>query len=37
MFIARNISIGNCIRDLELMAKIYDLEDCVNTVQYIPL
>jgi predicted nuclease of predicted toxin-antitoxin system len=31
------ISIGDCIRDLELIAKVYDPEDCINIVQYIPL
>lgn len=33
----RNISIGNCIRDLELIANVYELEDFANYVQYIPL
>lgn len=32
-----NISIGDCVRDLELIAKIYEPEDCINRVQYIPL
>ncbi len=31
------ISIGDCIRDLELIAKSSDLSDCANLVQYIPL
>lgn len=31
------ISIGDCIRDLELIAKTCNPEDFVNCVQYIPL
>jgi Uncharacterized protein conserved in bacteria len=31
------ISIGDCIRDLELIAKVYEPEDFANIVQYIPL
>lgn len=29
-------SIGDCVRDLELIAKICDPEDCINQVQYLP-
>jgi hypothetical protein len=29
-------SIGGCVNDLELIAKICSLEDCINQVQYLP-
>lgn len=32
----QNSSIGDCVRDLELIAKICDREDCINQVQYLP-
>ncbi len=31
------ISIGNCIRDLELIAQITTFDELVNTVRYLPL
>lgn len=31
------VSIGDCIRDLELIAKLGELEEFTNTVQYLPL
>lgn len=31
------ITIGNCIRDLELIAKAASLEDIANRVEYLPL
>lgn len=31
------ISIGQCIRDLEVIAKVAEPEDLRNTVQYLPL
>lgn len=31
------ITIGNCIRDLELIAKAARLEDLANRVEYLPL
>ena len=31
------ISIGDCIRDLELIAKLGKLEEFANKVQYLPL
>jgi Domain of unknown function (DUF5615) len=31
------VSIGGCIRDLELIAQACDLEDFVNYVEYLPL
>jgi hypothetical protein len=34
---ALGISIGECIRDLELVAKAMDLEDFLNKVEYLPL
>lgn len=33
----RDSSIGDCIRDLELIAKVCAIEDCLNQVQYLPL
>ena len=30
-------SIGDCIRDLELIATVCDVEDCINQVQYLPM
>ncbi len=33
----QNISIGDCVRDLELIAKVCDPSDCANRVQYLPL
>jgi hypothetical protein len=30
-------SIGNCVHDLELIAKTCDSVDCINQVQYLPL
>jgi hypothetical protein len=34
---ALGISIGECIRDLELIAKAMDLDDLLNRVEYLPL
>jgi len=31
------VSIGDCIRDLEAIAKACDPEDCANYVQFLPL
>ncbi|MEM8638073.1 MAG: DUF5615 family PIN-like protein [Cyanobacteria bacterium P01_G01_bin.54] len=31
------ISIGNCVKELELIAKVCDIEDCRNLVQFLPL
>ncbi|MBC7825619.1 MAG: DUF5615 family PIN-like protein [Candidatus Parcubacteria bacterium] len=31
------VSIGDCVRDLELIAKTCDLEDFTSHVQYLPL
>ena len=33
----RYISIGDCVRDLELIAKVSEPSDCANRVQYLPL
>ena len=33
----RLVTIGNCIRDLEIIAKASDPEDLANCVQYLPL
>jgi len=33
----KHVSIGDCVRDLELIAKASDPEDCANRVQYLPL
>ncbi len=32
-----NVSIGQCVQDLELMAKIYDPVDMMNRLEYLPL
>jgi len=31
------INIGDCIRDLEIIAKVYEPEDLFNLVEYLPL
>ena len=31
------VAVGNCIRDLEIIAKASDPEDLINRVEYIPL
>jgi predicted nuclease of predicted toxin-antitoxin system len=31
------VSIGDCVRSLELIAKVAELEDFLNQVQYLPL
>ena len=31
------VTIGQCIRDLELIAKVNEPEDCANQVEYLPL
>ena len=33
----RQLRIGRCVEDLELIAKVYDPEDMANWVQYLPL
>jgi predicted nuclease of predicted toxin-antitoxin system len=33
----RVVSIGQCVQDLELMAKVYDPVDMMNRVEYLPL
>jgi len=33
----RNVSIGDCVRDLELISKVNEPEDCANRVIYLPL
>ena len=30
-------SIGDCIHDLEMIATVCDVEDCINQVQYLPM
>jgi hypothetical protein len=32
-----NVTIGQCVADLELIAKIYEAEDMSNRVEYLPL
>jgi hypothetical protein len=32
-----NVTIGQCIRDLELLAKVNEPEDCASRVEYLPL
>jgi predicted nuclease of predicted toxin-antitoxin system len=31
------VTIGQCVRDLELMAKVYDPADMANRVEHLPL
>jgi predicted nuclease of predicted toxin-antitoxin system len=33
----QNVSTGQCVQDLELMAKVYDPVDMMNRVEYLPL
>ena len=33
----RAVSIGTCVRDLELIAIVYELDDMANRVEYLPL
>ena len=33
----KNASIGTCVQDLEIIARVCNLEDCINQVQYLPL
>ena len=33
----QNVSIGQCVQDLELMAKVYDPVDMMNRLEYLPL
>jgi predicted nuclease of predicted toxin-antitoxin system len=33
----RIVTIGDCVRDLEVIAKASDLEDLLNRVQFLPL
>ena len=32
-----NVTIGQCVSDLELIAKVYEPEDLANRVEYLPL
>ena len=31
------VTVGQCIRDLELLANVNEPEDCANRVEYLPL
>jgi len=31
------VSVGDCVRELELIAKVAEPEDCFNQIQYLPL
>ena len=31
------VSVGDCVRDLEILAKAAEPEDCFNQIQYLPL
>lgn len=33
----QSVTVGDCIRDLEIIAKVNEPEDLVNCVQYLPL
>jgi predicted nuclease of predicted toxin-antitoxin system len=32
-----NVTIGQCVADLELIAKVYEPEDMANRVEYLPI
>ena len=32
-----NVTIGQCVSDLELITKVYEPEDLANHVEYLPL
>jgi predicted nuclease of predicted toxin-antitoxin system len=32
-----HLTVGQCVTDLEMIAKIYDPEDMANNVEYLPL
>ena len=32
-----NVTIGQCVADLELIAKVYEPQDMANRVEYLPL
>jgi predicted nuclease of predicted toxin-antitoxin system len=32
-----NVTIGQCVSDLELITKVYEPEDLANRVEYLPL
>lgn len=32
-----DVTIGQCVRDLELLATVNEPEDCANRVEYLPL
>ena len=32
-----NVTIGQCVADLELIAKVYEPADMANRVEYLPL
>lgn len=31
------VSIGQCVKDLEIIARVYDPDDMLNRVEYLPL
>lgn len=33
----QRVTVGDCVRDLEIIAKAAEIEDLVNQVQYLPL
>ena len=33
----QNVTVGQCIADLELIAKVYEPEDLLNRVEYLAL
>ncbi len=33
----QRVTVGNCVRDLEIIAKAAEKEDLANQVQYLPL
>ena len=36
-FLHPNVTIGQCVSDLELMAKVYEPVDMANRVEHLPL
>jgi hypothetical protein len=35
--VRREVTVGQCIRDLELIAEVYDPPDIVDRIEFLPL
>ena len=35
--VRRKVTVGQCIRDLELIAKVYDPPDIADRIEFLPL